>query len=150
MGAVSEYATTVIRLFPDYADSVVWFRSPVPYEETQFDAQLIAELRAWDASYYAGLTSDYEWRTPELAAQFYVEGARLARQVADQVGDDFEVEHDLGETHRRVRGAGPARNPDAAAAFRCLADAARVQRIQLQQVVDEAARDGHTLEWRAY
>jgi esterase/lipase superfamily enzyme len=84
MGAVSEYATTVVRLFPDYADSAVWFRSPVPYQKTRLDARLIAELQAWDASYCAGLTCDHEWRTPELAAQFYPEGARVARLVADQ------------------------------------------------------------------
>jgi len=46
VGAVSEYATTVVRLFPDYAGSVLWFPNPVPYEETLLDAHLITDLRA--------------------------------------------------------------------------------------------------------
>jgi hypothetical protein len=150
IGAVSEYATTVVRLFPDYAGSVIWFSTPVPYEETGLDPQLTDDLQAWDASYYAGLDSGYDWRTPKLEARFLAEGARLARRLADQIGDDFQVEHDLGESRRRVRGAGPARNPEPAAAFHRLADAAREEWAQLRQAVDRAAKDGHTLEWRAY
>lgn len=149
MSAVSEYATSVVRLFPDHAGSVIWFRSPVPYEETRLDPRLIADLRAWDASYYAGLTSSDEWRTPEVGTRFHAAGARLARRLADQIGDDFQVEHDLGESHRRVRAAGPARNPAAAAAFQRLADAAREEWARLRQVVDQAAKDGNTLAWRA-
>ena len=47
IGAVSEYATTVVRLFPDYAGSVIWFPGPVSYDETQLDSQLIADLQTW-------------------------------------------------------------------------------------------------------
>jgi hypothetical protein len=146
---VSEFGTTVVRLFPDYADSVVWFRGPVPYEQTKLDARLIADLQSWDASYYAGLNGDYEWRSAGLADQFHADGARLARRLADQIGDDFEVQYDRGESHRRVRGSGAPRNPAAAAAFHQMADAAREEWRSMRQVVEEAARDGHTLEWRA-
>jgi hypothetical protein len=139
----------VVRLFPDYAGTVIWFPDPVPYEETQLDATLIADLRAWDASYYAGLNSNYEWRTPELGTRFHREGVRLARRLADQIGDDFQVEHHHGKSRRRIRAAGPARNPDAAAAFHCLADAAREEWTRLRRIVDQAAKDGHTVEWRA-
>ena len=149
MGAVSEYATTVVRLFAGHAESVIWFSSPVPYEETQLDIQLIADLQAWEASYYAGLTSDYSWRIPGLGAGFLADGARLARWFADQIGDDFQVEYDVGQSSRRVRGAGPARNPAAAAAFHRLATAARGGWAELRQVVEQAAEDGDTLEWRA-
>jgi hypothetical protein len=124
-GAVSEYATTVIRLFPDYAESVIWFSSPVPYEETQLDDRLIADLRTWEASYYAGLSSDLSWRAPGLEARFRADGLELARRLADQIGDDFQVEYDLGWSRRRVRGTGPARNPAAALAFHRLAGNAR-------------------------
>lgn len=148
-GAASQYATTVVRLFPDYAESVIWFRGPVPYEETRLDAQLIAARQAWEAFYYAGLTSDYSWRTLEMETRFHVEGARLARWLADQIGADFQVELDLGESRRRIRGAGPAGNPGAAAAFHRLADRTREGWAQLRQMVDQAAQDGHTLEWRA-
>lgn len=131
-------------------ESVIWFSRPIPYEETQLDARLIDAFKAWDDSYYAGLTPDISWRTPGLGAQFYAEGGRLARRLADQIGDDFQVQHDLGESHRRVRGAGLARNPDAAAAFHQLAAAARAEWADLRRVVNRAVKDGHTLEWRAY
>lgn len=146
---MSEYATTVVRLFPGHAESVLWFSSPVPYEETQLDVQLLADLQAWEASYEAGLTSDRSWRSRELETRFHAEGARLARRIADQIGDDFEVEYDLRESHRRVRGAGPARNPDAAAVLHRLAATAREEWVQLRQVVEQAAKNGSTLEWRA-
>jgi hypothetical protein len=142
---VSEYATSVIRLFPDHAESVLWFSEPVPYEQTRLDARLVDDLRAWDASYHAGLTPGHAWRSPGLETRFYAEAARLARRVADQVGDEFQVQHDTGDSARRVRGAGPARNPDAAAAFRQLANAAREQ----GDGTGRAAPDGHPLQWRA-
>jgi len=82
MGAISEYATTVVRLFPDYAESVIWFDSPVSYEESRLDARLITDLQMWEASYYAGLTSGYSWRTAGLETRFRTEGARLARPAA--------------------------------------------------------------------
>lgn len=145
---VSEYATTVVRLFPDYAESVIWFSGPVAYEQTRLDADLVADLRAWDASYYAGLT-DHEWSSPELAARHLRAGARLARRVADQIGDAFEVEHDLGSTHRRVRAAGPACNPAAAAAFHEMAERARAEWAALREVVEHARRSGETLAWSA-
>lgn len=147
--AVSEYATTVIRLFPDYAESVIWFPAPVAYEETRLDAPLITELQAWEASYYVGLTPNQSWRSPELETRFHTDGVRLARLLADQLGDHFQVEYDHGDVHHRIRGAGLAQNPDAAGAFQRLADAARDQWALLQQIVENAAEDETPLEWRS-
>ena len=149
MGAVSEYATTVVRLFPGHAESVIWFSSPVRYEQTHLDERLVVDLQTWEVSYYAGLTPDYSWRTPGLQTRYLAEGVTLARRLADQIGDDFQVEYDVGQSSRRVRGAGPARNPAAAAAFHRLATAAREGWAELRQVVEQAAEDGDTLEWRA-
>jgi len=149
IGVVSEYATTVVRLFPDHAGSAIWFSSPLPYEESQLDAPLIADLRAWEDRHHDGLDSDYEWRTPELETHFHADGARLARRLADQIGDDFQVQYELGGSHRRIRGVGPARNPDAAAVFHRLADTAREEWSRLRKMVDQAAEEGHALGWRA-
>jgi hypothetical protein len=146
---VSEYAPSVVRLFPDHAESVIWFQGPVPYEDTRLDPRLVADLQTWDASYYAGLTADYTWRARGVESAFLAEGARLARRLADQIGDDFQVEHDLGEVHRRVRGAGPPRNPEAAAAFAERARVARAEWAGRRAVVERARRNGETLEWRA-
>ena len=146
---VDAYGTSVVRLFSGHAESVVWFSEPVPYAETRLDAALVGDLRAWDAAFHAGLTAEGDWRSPDLAEQQERVGARLARRLADQLGDDFEVEHDLGDDRRRVRAAGPARNPEAAAAFGAMADRARAERARLRAVVERARRDGHTLSWSA-
>lgn len=150
LGEVDEYATTVVRLFPDYANSVLWFPGPLAYEETRLDAQLIEDLKAWEASYYAGVAPTYSWQNLALEAEFVAEGARLARRLAAEIGDEFQVEHDRsGGRPRRVRGRGPARNPDAAAALHEMARAATAERNEVRRVVDQARRAGQTLEWRA-
>lgn len=134
----SEYATSVVRLFPDYAGTVIWFIGPIAYGETRLDAGLVADLQAWEASYYAGLTSDYSWRSPDVEAHFNKLGAGLARRLADQIGDQFQVQYAFDEAHRRVRAAGAARNPKAAAAFQQLADQARAEWTQLRDDADRA------------
>ena len=150
IGAVDSSATNVVHLFPDYAESVIWLRTPIPYEMTRLDAWLVEALKSWDQSYYAGLTPDLSWRSPGLQAEFLAEGARLARRLADQIGDEFQVQHQLPDgLHRRVRGSGPARNPDAAAAFRRLAEPWSDEEEGPSFTVDQADESGHILEWRA-
>lgn len=144
------YATSVVRLFPGWADSVVWFPSPVAYADTHLDASLVADLVEWERSFYAGLGPDLSWPSPQLEADFLAVGARLARRLADQIGDEFQVQHDTAAGHRLVRAAGPARNREAEAAFRGFADEALGRWTELRDIVERAERDGHVLEWRAY
>ena len=148
-GSASEYATSVVRLFSDYADSVIWLSGPVPYESTRLEPDLVADLRSWDATYYAGLTADHEWRSPAVADRYHAVGARLARRVSEQIGDDFQVQHDQGNRHRRVRAAGPPRNAEAAAAFHAMAEHARAEWTQVRTLVKRARKDGDTLCWTA-
>ncbi|MGI3780559.1 MAG: hypothetical protein ACRYG2_07245 [Janthinobacterium lividum] len=149
LGSTSEYATSVVRLFSGYADSVIWFSSPVAYEHTRLEHDLVVDLRSWDATYYAGLTSDYEWRSPDAAARYFRAGARLARRVAEQIGDDFQVQYDQGDTHRRVRAAGRARNEQAASAFHEMAEHAIAEWARIREVVERAERKRDTLYWSA-
>lgn len=58
VGSAEEYATSVVRLFSGWADSPIWFSGPIAHEDTRLDDDLMADLRAWDSSYYAALTSD--------------------------------------------------------------------------------------------
>lgn len=143
----TEYATSVVRLFAGWADSAIWFSGPIGYEDTHLDDDLVAGLRAWDASYYASLTSDDEWADPDDATRYYRAGARLARRLAGQIGDDFQVEHDLGGTHRRVRARGPALNPTAAHAFHEMAQRAEADQAQIRAAVERARRSGDVLRW---
>src|SRR5689334_1382975 len=130
-GPGSGHDVPVVRLFSGWAESPVWFDGPVAYEDTRLDAELVADLRAWDDGYYAALTPTYAWSSPDLEARYHREGARLARRLADQLGDEFEVEHDLGDARRRVRATGPARNQEAAAAFRAMGARSTAERSAL-------------------
>ncbi len=151
MKGLTEYATSVVRLFPDYAGSAIWFWEPVPYEVTGLSSDLVRDLQAWEESYYGGLDA-YAWRSADLGDAFAAEGKRLAHRLASELGDEFAVEYDvLAEPgRRRVRGPGPPRNPAAAAAFRELAAEARAEHARITKIVDQARRDGDPLEWRAY
>jgi hypothetical protein len=149
MRSAEEYATSAVRLFSGWADSPIWFRGPIAYEDTQLHDSLVADLRAWDSSYYAALTSDYDWADPDDATRYYRAGARLARRLAEQIGDDFQVEHDLGDTHHRVRAPGPALNPKAAAAFHEMADRASADHAHMRQAVERARASGDVLYWSA-
>lgn len=139
----------MVRVFSGWADSAVWFSGPVAYADTRLERELVADLRSWDDGFYAALTSTYDWRSPDLAARYYRTGARLARRIAEQIGDDFQVQYDLGDAQRRVRGAGPARNQDAAAAFQEMAAQAKAEGVQMRQMVERAKNDGHALRWSA-
>jgi hypothetical protein len=123
-----EHETSVVRLFVDHANSVVWFSDPVPYEESHLTADLVQALREWEQSYYVGLDDDFEWRSAELPGQFNAEGRKRATRLAEEIGDEFHVElHEAGARPPwpLFHSEEPATNPDAAAAFRARADAAQ-------------------------
>jgi hypothetical protein len=147
-GAKDGHAVPVVRLFPGWAESSVWFDGPVAYEDTGLDDGLVADLRAWDDSYYAAITPPaYAWPGADLEARHLRAAARLARRIADEVGDEFEVEHD--PDRRRVRASGPPSNDAAAAAFRALAARAEARRSTLQAASERARAEGHVLFWSA-
>lgn len=47
------YATRTVRVFPDYANSVIWFSDPFPYHESHLSKSLVTRLDRWEASYYS-------------------------------------------------------------------------------------------------
>ena len=133
----------VVRMFPDYADTVLWFDGPVDYAECGLSERLIRDLERWEQGYYDALV-DLEWRTPELAAQFTKNGVRLAQQVARELGEDFEVEfrsYENGAGVRRFRGKGPG-SPAATAAFGQRAAAIRDDRERLSRMKAEDEASG--------
>ena len=44
------HATRIVRVFPDYADSVIWSSDPVAYDETRLSEQSVARLTEWEIS----------------------------------------------------------------------------------------------------
>lgn len=146
----NEDTTPVVRLFSGWADSAVWFGSPIPYRETRLDPSLVTDIRAWDDGYYADRKPDDEWHSPDAAARYHRTAAELAQRLAEQIGHEFQVEYDAADTRRRVRAPGPPLNREAAAAFHETVERARAERQRLQDVVARAAEEGHVLSWRAY
>lgn len=92
MNSSQEAAPSTVRLFPDYADTVLWFNEPIDYDTAKLSGTLTRELSQWERSYYDGLNRDYEWKSAVLARRFGAEGERMAQRVADELGDRFEIE----------------------------------------------------------
>jgi hypothetical protein len=146
---LSEYATKVVRLFPDYADSPMWFSmGPVSFELAHLSDQLEVDLKAWDASYYADGDPFKGWSSPEAAEAFSQEGLRLARLLAEEIGEIFEVEVDADAASRRkvrFRGHSSLANPEAALAFRLMAEATQAHFDEIQKRVAEGGTFGWTV-----
>lgn len=130
----------VVRLFSDYAGSVIWAPDPIDYADLGLDAELTEELRAWDAAYDAGLDDD-EWKDPAAHAAHTAEARRLGRRLAGVLGDEFVIRTDGGE----FRSPHPARSPAAAAVLRRIDDEIRARRQELERLRD----GGAGLEWRS-
>ena len=114
----------VVRLFPDYAGSVLWFPHPVDYALTRLDGGLVTDLIRWEIDYYDGLDADCRWRTPAHATAFTADGVALALRLALQLGSGFDVEfasYEPGVAVRRFRSELLPDNAGAAAAFTALA-----------------------------
>ena len=122
-----KYATRTVRVFPDYAESVIWFSDPFPYEESRLTTDLVDGLRSWNARYHSGLTDDVRWRSLDTLHTFNRDGLELARRVAAEIGSSFEVEYRSFEdgAAAQLRSDEPATNPDAEGAFQGRAQAAQ-------------------------
>lgn len=104
-----------VRLFSDYCDDlVIWAPHPTSYDDLGLPQELVIDLKAWDATYYAGL-ENHEWRNEQTRLAYVEQGRALARRLAGELGDDFVVTVDGGE---QFRSRHPARCETAAAALR--------------------------------
>lgn len=117
MASDNEYS--LIRLFPDYADSVIWFIvGPLSYEESGVSTKLRQDMEAWETHYYEMVDTDFTWRSREDQNYHAEEGRRLAERLSAEVGRAFEVEYfDQRDRKVQVRSDKPATNEAAEAAF---------------------------------
>ncbi|WP_147305927.1 hypothetical protein [Subtercola boreus] len=125
MKSNSAYGVDLILLFPDYADTTIWFMGPISYAQAKISAELAVALQEWEHSYYAGLDADFNWKSVEQRKKFQERGMELARSLSAEVGKDFTVEYRVFEEqphHHHLTSAHTATNPSAAAAFHALAD----------------------------
>ncbi|KQR53931.1 hypothetical protein ASF88_03570 [Leifsonia sp. Leaf336] len=110
---------SLIRIFPDYADSVIWFIvGPLSYEESGVSTTLRQSMEAWETHYYETMDTDFTWRSREDQNYHAEEGCRLAERLSVEVGRAFEVEYfDQRDRKLRVRSDKPTTNEAAEAAF---------------------------------
>jgi hypothetical protein len=129
----------VVQLRPAWADSVLlYWGSPVAYESSGLDDDLVAGLQSWDAAYYHRVGSDAEWRSQAAADAHRSEGLGLAQKLAEALGSGFVVEFD----ERLVRSPRPPTSPAAAAAFKAHGHGQEVElHWLLNQLADDAGHD---------
>ncbi|MFF2053919.1 hypothetical protein ACFVU2_20100 [Leifsonia sp. NPDC058194] len=141
-----EYLTAVVQVFPDYADSVIWFSpGPVAYEDAHISRELARDLQDWDDRYYT-ILDDYHEVREEFSAAFDADGRALAGRLSDELGDAFAVEYLSTDGDRTTyRRDHPGRNPEAVAAFARMAD----EEHDAAARIAEAQRDGGVFRWVA-
>ncbi|MFJ6416950.1 hypothetical protein [Paeniglutamicibacter sp. NPDC091659] len=83
----------IIRMFPDYADTVLWADGPVDYVDTGLSGGLVEDLLAWEQSFYCGLNSNHAFRSRGVELKFIQEGVRLAKLVSSEIGSGHSVEY---------------------------------------------------------
>jgi 8-oxo-dGTP pyrophosphatase MutT (NUDIX family) len=141
----SEYMTTVVRLFPDSADSPIWFAiGPVDYEDVRLTDSLEADLRAWEAAFYRDYEFTKGWKSDAAAASYFESGLALAERLADEFGTTFEVEFIAEDPYRgkhRFRSPVAATNAAAADAMRARSD----DELAWSAEMSELQAQGHTL-----
>jgi hypothetical protein len=146
------YLRSVVRVFPDYAGTVLWFvDGPVDYSDAKVTASLAADMSAWEDSYYTGLDDEREWKTTDLEVHHYREGLRLARALSVELGDAFEVEvfaqdSEGNEYKLRIQGRGRGSNPRAVGAFKEWAAASGAEDTKFR----ELKASGGSFHWTAY
>ena len=149
MPTSGEYLRSVVRVFPDYADTVLWFApGPVSYEDAHLSPELTRDMQAWEEFFYANSDGLGTWHT--FSAKTYdAEGLRLCERLADEVGDVVGVEYRSdrkGVKKVLLRGVGHGTNSEARAAFEAMIQESERQDAYFAQLRAE----GHTFRWVAY
>jgi hypothetical protein len=103
----------IVRLFPDYAGTVLWLTDPVHYEEAHLSNQLENDLRAWDRFCRSRLDPDLSEHAPSDVHEFAITGIALARRLADELGLGVEI-HLIHEGRQVFRSSNPPTNSRAA------------------------------------
>jgi hypothetical protein len=150
MEQLSEYATLVVRLFPDYGESPIWFAiGYVTYERAQLSEALESDLREWDESFYRDHDDHSRWNTPQAGEVFVQRGLELAERLSVELGDTFVVEADTdvrGHRKKRFRSTRAPTNSKASESFRARSDRVVAQLARVQKLTAQ----GHSFGWTAH
>jgi hypothetical protein len=146
---------TTVRMFFDHAGTVLWFvNGPVAYEDSGLPADLIERLRAWEREEDAAFarTDGTRPSAREAADEQRRDeiGLRLAREIADELGDQFAVEFHRAAAPERVilRARHPGSNPAARSAFERWEEADRAEAARLHEKL-QSSSDSASFGWFA-
>ncbi|MGO2376636.1 hypothetical protein [Brevibacterium aurantiacum] len=135
---------TTVRMFPDYADTVLWIVFPIDYEDTDLSPDLVSQLDAWEQSYYEALDADFNWKSADAARAFTQTGIDLVGQLANELGEEFTVEFASYEPRAptyTVQSRRPADNDEACAAFSAIVAELDAEDVRAALLVAEAGPD---------
>lgn len=140
MVPVNDTKPELIRMFPDYADTVLWIDGPVDYQDTGLSIGLIEELRTWEQLFYDSINRTHSFISRGLSERFARKGIALAKRVCSEIGSQFVIEYGgaalLGHSVH-FRCPGTASNTVAAACFESLAEAKRTAAREMREVLKD-------------
>ena len=117
----SQDGRLIVRVFPDYAGTVLWSGGAVDYEEAHLSQALEDDLRAWETFHRSRLDPDRATHASQDEYDFAVTGRALAGRLSDELGRGVEV-HLIVEGRQVFRSAEAPINPRAAKAFHARAE----------------------------
>ena len=132
-----------IRIFPDYAGSVIWYDmiGPVPYEETHLSTDLIADMEEWEANYYRSVSDHYSFKSKRAEREHITRGLEVARALSEEIGDVLPVEADeIGGGKTRFLTPGFGTNPEARASFAAMLAEAEAEDARVAAKLRSGAR----------
>jgi len=138
----SQDGRLIVRVFPDYAGTVLWSGGAVDYEEAHLSQALEDDLRAWNSFHRSRLDPDRPTHASQDEYDFAVTGRALAGRLSDELGRGVEV-HLIVEGRQVFRSAEAPLNPRAAKAFHARAER---QAAQARALIDKVGGG----RWYAY
>lgn len=113
---------SAVRIFPDYAGTVIWFtEGPVDYAESGVSRELVEAMEAWESDFYRGIDDYQRWVSAAAQRDHAIRGVEIARRFSAEIGDIVDVEvADPRGGELRMQAAGAGTNPAAVAAFRAM------------------------------
>lgn len=107
----------VIRLESGYENEVIWFPGPVAYEESNLSSDLIKNLQWWHRR-IEGATTPSDHFGPFSGPMGIADaGHMFAAQLAEEVGQGFEIEFWFEGLCDTYRSSNPATNLAAERSF---------------------------------
>jgi len=138
----SQDGRLIVRVFPDFAGTVLWAGGAVGYEEAHLSRELEEDFQAWESFHRSRLDPDRPNHASQDERDFALVGRALAERLSQELGRGVEV-HLIVEGRQLFRSVDPPVNPRAAKALHGRAEWQAAQARALVEKVDDG-------RWHAY